>query len=77
MKNWPTIVVIVILLTALYMGWQWIWGVFFLFWTFEGIRNNESYIVQPIRRDEDPIVYWVLIATWFLLSIYSFSVLWM
>lgn len=77
MKNWPTIVVIVILLTALYMRWQWIWGVFFLFWTFEGIRNKESYIVQPIRRDEDPIVYWILIATWFLLSIYSFSVLWM
>lgn len=74
-KKWKTIIVLTILLGSLSLGWDWIWGLFFLFWAVDGIRKNETYIVEPVNRVETPNVFWLVIGTWVALSLYSFSVL--
>ena len=74
-SNWPTLLVLLFLFVAITMGWQWVWGVFFLFWGIDGIRKEASYIIEPVRKKDNPVVFWILIGSWFGLSLYSFSVL--
>lgn len=57
------------------MNWQWVWGILFLFWVVPDIQNKVTYFVEPVYRNENALLYWVIITTWVALSLLSFSTL--
>lgn len=65
--------VFVILMTV--MDWQWAWGILFLIWVIPDIRNRVTYFIEPVERDKSPLLYWTIVFTWVLLSLLSFSTL--
>ena len=61
---------LVILLAAIVFSWDWMWGVLFLLWVILDIQSGVSYFMEPIERKSNPILYWFLIGTWSILSLY-------
>lgn len=57
------------------MNWQWAWGILFLIWVIPDIRNRVTYFIEPVQRDESPFLYWTIVYTWILLSLFSLSTL--
>lgn len=52
------------LIGAVFLGWQWPWGLLFLYWIVPAYLSGEAHLLGPVRRDEDPILYWAIIALW-------------
>lgn len=63
----------VILMTI--MDWQWAWGILFLIWVIPDIRNRVTYFIEPVERNESPVLYWTIVCTWIILSFFSLSTL--
>jgi len=59
-----TILTLVLLLGATLTGVYSVWGALFLFWGLSAIRTGQVYLVEPIHRDEDPILFWILTGMW-------------
>ena len=46
------------------MGFYSLWGVLFIFWAILSIRSGEAFLVEPISRTGDPILFWAITAMW-------------
>ncbi len=73
--KWRSIVGLLIIYLAMWFNWQWIWGVLFMFWVIPDMLSGVTYFIEPIEKRSDPVLYWVIIITWIIMSLYSFSVL--
>ncbi len=62
--RWPTIMAIPTLLLATYLGWYWVWGVLFVYWAVPAVLSGEVFLVEPIMRSDDPILFWIITAMW-------------
>jgi hypothetical protein len=60
---------------AMFMNWEWAWGILFLFWVIPDIFSGVTYFIEPIEKRQNPILYWIIVVSWILMAIYSFSVL--
>ena len=65
----PTVVALAVLLVATWFGWYWVWGVFFLYWAVAAVVMGQAFVVQTVRRDENPALFWVICATWLALAV--------
>ena len=50
------------------LGWTWPWGVLFLLLTWPSVRSGAVELVDFVRRDENPVVFWAIVTTWLLMS---------
>ncbi|CAL2080196.1 hypothetical protein [Tenacibaculum sp. 190524A05c] len=78
MKNttkWRTIIALILMYIALFMNWEWAWGVLFLLWVIPDLFSGVTFFIEPIQRNENPILYWIIIASWILMAAYSLSTL--
>ena len=66
---------LILLYVAMWFNWQWIWGVLFLIWVIPDLFSGITYFIEPIQKKEHPTLYWVIVSTWVILSLYSFSTL--
>lgn len=57
------------------MNWQWAWGILFLIWVIPDIRNRVTYFIEPVEREQSPFLYWTIVITWIVLSLFSLSTL--
>lgn len=57
------------------MNWQWAWGILFLIWVIPDLHNRVTYFIEPVQRDESPVLYWTIVITWIVLSFLSLSTL--
>lgn len=73
--KWRTIVALILMYIAILMSWEWAWGILFLFWVIPDIISGVTYFIEPISKDKDQILYWVIIISWILMAIYSLSTL--
>ncbi len=64
----PTVVALAVLLFATPMGWQWVWGILFLYWAVSGIVTGHAFVVQTVQRAENPVLFWLISVTWLILS---------
>lgn len=62
-------IAIVILLAAAVFELQWVFGVFFLFWSAQGPITGVAFLVEPVYRDENPRLFWTIVGLWFVLSL--------
>lgn len=69
--RWKALLGIIAVWVAIAMNWNWIWGVIFIVWVIPEIRNRVAYFIEDVERSRNPVVYWLIIATWILLSAYA------
>ena len=62
--KWRTILGLVLLYIAVALNWQWIWGVFSLYWIIPDFFTGVTYFIEPIARQENPMLYWLIVITW-------------
>lgn len=63
--KWKTMLALVLAIIALKFNLFVIWGVFCCFWGVENLRNKEAYFVERVKRAENPILFAVIIFSWF------------
>lgn len=73
--KWRTITALVLMYIAILMNWEWAWGVLFLFWVIPDIFSGVTYFIEPISKNENPVLYWIIIVSWVLMAVYSLSTL--
>ncbi|PZW42609.1 hypothetical protein LX95_00925 [Mesonia algae] len=73
--KWRTILALVLMYVAMIMNWSWAWGILFLLWVIPDINTGITYFIEPIEKKENPLLYWIIIASWILMAIYSISTL--
>ncbi len=76
MKNttkWRTIIALILMYIALFMNWEWAWGVLFLLWVIPDLFSGVTFFIEPIQRNENPMLYWIIIISWILMAAYSLS----
>ena len=66
MKNikWRTILGLIMIYIAMFLNWNWAWGVLFLFWVIPDLFSGITYFMEPVERKENPILYWVIMVSW-------------
>ena len=67
----PTVVALAALLIATWMDWQWVWGVFFLYWAVLGIVTGQAFVVRTVDQDESALLFWLISVTWLVLAALS------
>lgn len=69
--KWPTLIALPVLVLATAMNWYWIWGCLFLYWAVPALRGGTAYLVEPIERDRDPLLFWLIVALWIGLGLWA------
>ena len=62
--RWRAIVGLLIIYGATILDWQWIWGVFTLYWIIPDFFTGVTYFIEPISRRHHPILYGLILTTW-------------
>jgi len=70
--KWKTLLGLVFLAAAVVTNWNWMWGVFFLLWSCDALFTGHVHLVEPISREENPVLFWIITVAWVGLSIASF-----
>ena len=73
--KWRTIVALILMYIAIFMNWEWSWGILFLFWVIPDLFTGVTYFIKPILKKENQDLYWVIIVSWILMALYSLSTL--
>ncbi len=68
-NKWPTLVVMAALLIATIAEWYWVWGLLFLYWTLTAFVTGQAFVIQTIRQDEHPFIFWFVGITWVVLAV--------
>ena len=67
--KWRTLIGLILMYAAVALHWQWIWGLFMLYWIIPDFFTGATYFIEPITRRENPILYWIILITWVVFSV--------
>lgn len=73
--KWRTILGLIFIYIAVWFNLQWAWGILFLLWVIPDIMTGITYFMEPIEKQEHPILYWIIILSWIVMSLYSIATL--
>lgn len=73
MKKWRTILGLILVYAAVFMNWQWLWGILFLVWVIPDIISGFTYFLEPVSKKENPILFWFIMLSWLLMSAYMIA----
>ena len=68
--KWRAILGLILVALALFFEADLVWGVLFLLWVIPDLRSGITYFFEPIERDANPFVYWLIMMTWIVLSLW-------
>lgn len=71
MKNWKTVLALVLLVFAVLFEWNWFWAVFITLGLINMIRSKKVHFVEEITKEESPKLYNTMIIIWSILAIHS------
>lgn len=57
------------LFASLFIGWQWPWGLLFIYWAVPSWMAGEAHLLGPVYREQDPVLFWAIVTLWGLLGI--------
>lgn len=63
-KKLLTIVGLPVLLALTWAGFLAAWGLLFIWWALLSVNTGQAFVFEEIRRDETPLLFWVIIAMW-------------
>lgn len=64
------IIGLILLYTAIYFNQDWIWSVLFLIWVIPDIFSGVTHFIDPVERKTSPVLYWIIIGSWLVLTVY-------
>ena len=67
--KWPTLVAMAVLLVVTFAEWYWVWGLLFLIWSLSAFVMRQVFVIQTIRQDEHPFIFWLISITWVVLAV--------
>ncbi len=70
-KHWKAWFGLALILVGLLTGWAWIWAVFFGGWLLAGLWTGETYVFEPVTRQDAPALYWMLMGSYLMFFIFS------
>ncbi|MFE3326980.1 hypothetical protein [Streptomyces sp. NPDC059176] len=44
-----------------WIGYQWLWGLLFIWWAVPSLRNGRAFLVTEIHRSEDALLFWLIV----------------
>lgn len=68
--KWRAIAGLVLVLLAVLLEANWVWGVLFLLWVIPDLKHGSTHFLEHIERRKNPLVYWLVVSVWTLLSVY-------
>ncbi len=57
-------IVFAVLIAAAFLGWQWPWGLLFIYWVVPSYMTGETHLLAPVTREQDPILFWAIVTLW-------------
>jgi radical SAM superfamily enzyme YgiQ (UPF0313 family) len=69
--RWKSILALVAIAISLTFDLYWIWGVLFIIWAINDLRNGYTHLLDHIPKAEAPILYWIVVMTWLGLGIWA------
>ncbi|MEM7627578.1 MAG: VOC family protein [Planctomycetota bacterium] len=73
--KWRAVLGLLIVYIAVVTNASWVWGVLFLLWVIPDLRSGTTYVIEPLDRRREPLLYWAVVGTWLWLSMYMLSTL--
>ena len=73
LTHWRSILALLLIGGGILFNIYWIWGLFFLFWAINDIKNKTTYLLEEVSRKRSPVLYWIIVLMWLLLSLWSLS----
>jgi len=70
MVKWRAMLGLLLVALAIVLEANWIWGVFFLLWVIPDLKTGSTHFFEHVERRHNPVIYWLIVATWVTLSIY-------
>lgn len=70
--------VLAALITATVFGHFWVWGVLFIFWSVQSWVTGSVFLIAPVERRTDPVLYFTVTAMWLLFGVWelAYDLLW-
>lgn len=59
---------------SLLLEQYWLFAVFFLIWLVMDLRTGTTHLFESVSKQQNPILYWLIMGTWGLLSVFSLMV---
>lgn len=69
--KWKALTGLGLITLGLIMEWNWIWGIFFLFWAIGDIRSRKTHLLEEVTRSDTPLLYWIIITMWLIFAVYA------
>lgn len=66
MKNikWRALLGLILIYVAIFMNWNWIWGILFFIWVIPDLFTGVTHFMEPVEKKENPVLYWAVIVSW-------------
>ncbi|PSW13404.1 hypothetical protein C9J01_11245 [Photobacterium rosenbergii] len=68
--KWRAVLGLVVIALAVVTEMNWVWGVLFLLWVIPDIKSGSTHFLEHVERNSNPVVYWLIVTTWVVLSGY-------
>ena len=62
MDKWKTNFALILIGFAIVFNWGWFWAILILAGLVHTIASKEIHLVEDVRRDENPKLYWLVVA---------------
>ncbi|MDW3648812.1 MAG: hypothetical protein R8P61_17220 [Bacteroidia bacterium] len=69
-RKWRTIAGLILLYIAVLMNLSWVWGILFLLWVIPDLFSGITYFLEPISKNEHPVLYWLIMLSWVWMAVY-------
>lgn len=63
-QKWLTLIGLPILMYTTFIGTYSVWGLLFVFWGLTSVKSGSVYLLEPIEREEDPALFWIISVMW-------------
>lgn len=73
--KWRTIIALILMYIIIFTEIEWAWGILFLIWVIPDVWRGSTYFIEPIHKNENKILYWIIVISWILMALYSLSTL--
>ncbi len=60
---WKAWLGLALIALAVVTGWGWISALFFAIWTLMGLRDRATFLLEPITRADQPLLYWLTLSS--------------
>lgn len=59
----------VALMISTVLGYQFLWGIMFLYWTIPNFYSGRAFLLSEVSRSDDPLLFWAVQIAWVIFGI--------